>query len=135
MAKSPPGGAVPLVEAQWSHRAFIEAVQPKYALVKLTTARQLLKREETADSYFSTETEVITTSTVEDTKLNLISWEHELEIVEAFQPTYHISADYSTYQDQDPADRQANVRPVSKGRSGWRDRCVSEISTQPSSRS
>lgn len=125
MAKSPPGGAVPLVEAQWSHRAFVDAVEPAYALVKLTTARQLLKRGETADSYFSPETEVITTSTVEDTKLNLISWEHELEIVEDFQPTYHIPADYSTYQDQDPADRQANVEACLEG-TLWMARRVRE---------
>lgn len=125
MAKSPPSGAIPLIEAQCSHREFIDAVEPAYALVKLTTARQLLKREETAESYFPPETEMITTSTVEDTKLNLISWEQELAIVADFQPTYHIPADYSTYQEQDPADRQANVEACLEG-TLWMARRVCE---------
>ncbi len=43
MAKPHPSGAIPLIEAQWSHRAFVEAVQPDYALTKITSARQLEK--------------------------------------------------------------------------------------------
>jgi len=73
-----PTGAIPFIENQWSHREFVQAVEPDYALTKITTARQLLKRDETADSYFGEGTQVITTTTVEDTKLNLLSWEDEL---------------------------------------------------------
>lgn len=115
MAKSTPSGPLPLIEPQWSHHEFVTAVQPDYVLVKLTSARQLLKRGETAASYFPAGTDVITTTTINDTKLNLISWEKEREIVEAFAPSYHVPTDYSTYQEQDDADRQANVERCLEG--------------------
>lgn len=115
MAKSFPSGPIPLIEPQWSHHEFVGAVQPDYALVKLTSARQLLKRGETAASYFPPGTDVITTTTINDTKLNLISWEKEREIVEAFAPAYHVPTDYSTYQEQPPVDRQANVERCLEG--------------------
>lgn len=115
MTHASPRGPIPLIEPQWSHHEFVSAVQPDYVLCKLTSARQLLKRGETAASYFPPGTDVITTTTITDTKLNLISWEKEREIVEAFAPSYHIPTDYSTYQDQPPADRQANVERCLQG--------------------
>jgi hypothetical protein len=110
-----PTGAIPFIENQWSHREFVQAVEPDYALTKITTARQLLKRDETADSYFGEGTQVITTTTVEDTKLNLLSWEDELEYVQEFDPAYHLPCDYSTYLNADQEERTENVSSYLEG--------------------
>lgn len=110
-----PTGAIPFVENQWSHREFLEAVQPDYALTKITTARQLLKRGETADSYFGEDTQVITTTTVDDSKLNLLSWGNELEYVKEFDPAYHLPCDYSTYIKADKEERTENVSSYLEG--------------------
>jgi hypothetical protein len=110
-----PTGAIPFIENQWSHREFVQAVEPDYALTKITTARQLLKRDETADSYFGNETQVITTTTIEDTKLNLLTWEDELEYVREFGPTYHLPCDYSTYINADQEERTENVSSYLEG--------------------
>ncbi|WP_330633795.1 hypothetical protein [Halocatena halophila] len=104
-----PNGAIPLIEPQPSHRAFVNAVIPDHALVKITTARQLLKRGETAASWFPAGTDVITTSTVADRKLAQISWEDELEVIRRFEGNFHVPTDYSTYERQNAADRRANV--------------------------
>lgn len=110
-----PTGAIPFIENQWSHHEFVQAVAPEYALTKITTARQLLKRGETADSYFGEDTQVITTTTVEDTQLNLLTWEDELEYVCEFAPTYHLPCDYSTYADADQDERTENVSNYLEG--------------------
>ena len=110
-----PTGALPYIENQWSHHEFIESVQPRYALTKVTTARQLLKRDETADSYFGADTKVITTTTVDDPTLNLLSWEQELDIVREFDPAFHIPCDYSTYEDADQNERTENVTNYLEG--------------------
>lgn len=110
-----PTGPIPLIESQWSHREFLQAVQPEYALTKITTARKLLKRGETADSYFGEDTKVITTTTVNDTQLNLLRWEDELEHVCEFDPTYHIPCDYSTYINADEEERTGNVSSYLEG--------------------
>ncbi|WP_248911026.1 hypothetical protein [Halocatena marina] len=115
MADSYPRGAIPSVEPYHSYSAFLKAVEPSYALLKYTDMRALLSRGETADSYFSAETSVITTTTIRDTKLNLVSWEHELERIQAFNPDFHIPADYSTYERQDVADRTRNVLHCMEG--------------------
>lgn len=123
-----PTGAIPFIENQWSHREFLEAVEPDYALTKITTARQLLKRGETADSYFGEDTEVITTTTVEDTKLNLLTWGDELEYVKEFGPAYHLPCDYSTYIDADKDERTENVSSYLEGTLTM-DRWLSEASS------
>ncbi len=107
--KSNPNGAIPSVEPYHSYNAFLEAATPEYALLKYTDMRALVNRGETANSWFPTETDVITTTTIRDTQLNLVSWERELERVLAFEPAYHIPADYSTYEAQDVDDRSRNV--------------------------
>jgi hypothetical protein len=110
-----PRGPIPSVEPYHSYSAFLQAVKPEYALLKYTDMRTLVKRGETADSYFPAATEVITTTTIRDTQLNLVSWERELERVLAFDPAFHIPADYSTYEKQDSADRSRNVLHCMEG--------------------
>jgi hypothetical protein len=110
-----PRGPIPSVEPYHSYSAFLQAAEPQYALLKYTDMRKLLKRGETADSYFPEATDVITTTTIRDTQLNLVSWERELERVLAFNPAFHIPADYSTYENQDLADRSRNVLHCMEG--------------------
>jgi hypothetical protein len=110
-----PRGPIPSVEPYHSYAAFLQAAQPDYALLKYTDMRKLVKRGETADSYFPDVTAVITTTTIRDTQLNLVSWERELERVLAFAPDYHIPADYSTYEDQAVTERTRNVLDCMKG--------------------
>jgi hypothetical protein len=110
-----PRGTVPSVEPYHSYSAFLQAAQPDYALLKYTDMRKLVKRGETANSYFPDGTAVITTTTIRDTQLNLVSWERELERVLAFAPDYHIPADYSTYEDQAVTERTRNVLDCMKG--------------------
>lgn len=110
-----PRGPIPSVEPYHSYSAFLQAVEPEYALLKYTDMRKLVKRGETADSYFPDDTAVITTTTIRDTQLNLVSWERERNRVLAFGPDYHIPADYSTYEDQAVADRSRNVLHCMKG--------------------
>jgi hypothetical protein len=113
--RSYPRGPIPSIEPYHSYSTFLHAVEPEYALLKYTDMRKLVKRGETTDSYFPETTEVITTTTIRDTQLNLVSWERELERVLAFDPDYHIPADYSTYEDQAVADRSRNVLNCMKG--------------------
>jgi hypothetical protein len=110
-----PRGPIPSVEPYHSYSSFLQAAQPDYALLKYTDMRKLLKRGETADSYLPDGTAVITTTTIRDTQLNLVSWERELERVLAFGPDYHIPADYSTYEQQDITERSQNVLNCMKG--------------------
>lgn len=125
MAKPHPSGAIPLIEAQWSHHEFVTAVEPEHVLMKVTSARQLLKRGETAASYVPDGTAVITTTTIPDEKLNLLPWDKELEIVEDFGPEYHVPTDYSTYENQPEADREENVKKCMEG-TVWMARQVRE---------
>ena len=110
-----PTGAIPFIENQWSHHEFVQAVEPDYALTKITTARQLLKRGETADSYFGEDTQVITTTTITDSMLNVLTWEDELEYVCEFDPAYHLPCDYSTYIKADREERTENVSSYLEG--------------------
>ncbi|WP_248911072.1 hypothetical protein [Halocatena marina] len=100
-----PAGAIPRTQPYRSDKAFLSAVEPDYALINYTDARRLLKRGETADSWFPDRTQVITTTTVRDEELNLITWERELERVLEFEPDWHIPTDYSTYEDQNEEER------------------------------
>lgn len=85
------------VEHQWSHRKFTTSVKPRTIMVDMVDARQIVRNDETADTYFGRDSTVVTTSTVPDEKLDLISWTDEADIIESFNPDYHIPTDYSIY--------------------------------------
>lgn len=130
-----PTGAIPYIENQWSHHEFVTAVQPQYALVKITTARALHDEYgETADSYYGEDTKVITTTTITDSALNLLSWEKEFDIVRDFDPAFHIPCDYSTYEDADQEERTENVSNYLEGTitmQRWLREADSEIQILP----
>lgn len=104
-----PTGAIPRVQPYRAAHTFINAAEPETALINYTDARRLLKRNETARTWFPDATSVITTTTIRDEELNLVTWEKELERVLDFQPDYHIPTDYSTYEAQDRTERLTAV--------------------------
>ncbi len=120
-----PLGAIPRVEAQKSHREFVQAAEPDCVMMKITHARRLMRREESFDSYFYPGVDVITTTTINDTQLNLLPWDHEWEVIEEMEPTYHIPTDYSDYTSQPPDEREANIRKCMEG-TVWMHRRIEE---------
>jgi hypothetical protein len=127
-------GAVARVEAQWSHKAFLDAATPRFAMTKVDEARKLIKRGETAASYFPDETAVITTSTIRDHKRDVLPWEDndyrrgELDIIEEFGPDYHIPADYSDYADDSAEKREENIQKCITG-TLWMQRKLADAET------
>jgi hypothetical protein len=111
----PPEGIIPRIEPQPKHREFVDTVQPPYAMLKITDARRLADRGETATSYFGSVPTVITTSTVRDSDLFLLSWLDEFEILEQFEPDFHLPADQSIYKTQPQADRTELVKKSLEG--------------------
>jgi hypothetical protein len=110
-----PTGAIPRVQPYRAANTFLDAAEPDATLINYTDARRLLKRDETARTWFPDATTVITTTTIRDEELNLVTWERELERVLAFQPDYHVPTDYSTYETDDRHDRLAAVLECMNG--------------------
>jgi len=110
-----PQGIVPRVEPQAKHHEFVHTVKPPFVMLKITDARRLANRGETATSYFGSVPTVITTSTVRDSDLFLLKWVDEYEILEQFEPDYHFPADESIYEEQPHEDRLSRVKRSLKG--------------------
>lgn len=108
-------GIVPYVEKQDAHGEFVDIVEPDTILLNLIEAREIVNENETASSYFNSNTTVIVTSTIQDQELNNISWKDELKIVKEFNPDYHIPTDYSIYGYQTQMDRVENMMNCMKG--------------------
>lgn len=106
---------IPRVEPSPSHRKFVEYAEPDCVMINLIGVRRLLKRGETAASYFPDGTSVMVTSTIPDEKLELISWEKERDLIREFSPDYHLPTDYPTYGDQPSDQRLENVRRCMDG--------------------
>lgn len=104
-------GYIPQVENQRKHREFLQVVPSIDAIViKITAARALANKGVTAEQYAEGK-KVITTTTIDDRKLEDLYWSDELDIVNKFEPDYHIPADCPTYQDGDqtPLERRNNL--------------------------
>jgi hypothetical protein len=106
-----PQGTIAQVESRQKHRLFLEAVEPASILVKITDARRLVKRGETADSWTPPNTEVITSTAVHDQHNNALPLEGngykrgEWDIVREFEPEFHVPADRPDYNDIDDDQR------------------------------
>ena len=115
---------IPRVEPGHAHKEFVEKANPDMVMVNLITARRLVKREETAESFFPS-TDVMVTSTIPDNKLELISWEKEKEIITSFNPSYHLPTDYPVYADQSEETRKENIEKCLNG-SVWMKKKLSD---------
>lgn len=100
-------GAIPRIEAQAAHIAFVNAVAPPYVMLPIDHAKRLCDDDETAASIFPEQTRVITTTTIADDLLDRLSWDKECEIIKRFAPAFHIPADHAVYGD-DPSAKQAD---------------------------
>lgn len=108
-------GAVPLIEKQRAHHAFVDAVHPPVVALKINHARRYVRDGETAASVFPEQTKVVTTTTINDTTLSYLRWEDEFEILGEFQPDYHVPVDYPTYRSTDDENLQTYVRKMAEG--------------------
>jgi hypothetical protein len=107
-------GCIARVEPTAYYREFLEVVRPEWAMLKLHHASQLVDSGETADSW-APHTKLITTSTINDPRLEEISWQEERDIVRSFQPQRHIPTDVSVYRDQSTADRVEGIKNCMTG--------------------
>lgn len=116
-----PEGAIAQVEPGPAARAFVDAVEPATALIKIQYARRLLDSGETADSWFPESTDVITSTAIKDDRNNALPLEDngykrgEWDLVREFEPDYHIPADRSDYADLEDATRYEQVRECMTG--------------------
>jgi len=123
-----PSGVIPRIERQTRHEKFHTGFSGVDTLMlPIDHAERLLRQGLTASSY--TDKSVITTTTIPDEDLKDFSWKAERDIVEAFQPAYHIPTDYWVYGDMDPEDRIQNVELLMEG-TEWMYQQLTGISTQ-----
>lgn len=99
-------GLVPRVRDQSSSRRLLSVVRPTTALIDIVQVRRLLKRGETAATWFPDRTTVISTTTVADNVLSRISPLQEAAMIKAFGPDYHLPADFPVFADMAPEDVQ-----------------------------
>lgn len=104
-----PRGVIPRVENQRSHFTFLDDVRPARVLVKLNHAKAMTEFGTTTLSGFPRPTTVITTTTIADNSLNLLSWNEEVEILKAFEPDFHIPGDVAVYNSYDDAQESERV--------------------------
>ncbi|MFA9518642.1 hypothetical protein ACERIT_15765 [Halopenitus sp. H-Gu1] len=105
-----PKGPVLLMEKQEAHDQFHRKSQHDLTvLLRLTTVITLVNLGHTAESWFGENITVITTTTINDKILSKLEWLEELEIVQAFEPDFHIPCDYPDYQTDDPDLRHNHV--------------------------
>ena len=106
-SQNAPRGPVLLMEKQRAHKQFRRKNENKLTvLIRITTVQTLLNQGETADSWFGDNIQVITTTTVDDEILSELNWEKELQMIQEFQPDFHIPCDYPVYETQEPEIRR-----------------------------
>jgi hypothetical protein len=109
-SQNAPRGPILLTEKQRAHTQFHKGSPNKLTvLLRITAVRTLVNQDETADSWFDDDVEVITTTTVDDKFLSELDWEKELQLIQKFQPDFHIPCDYPVYEDDDPDIRRHRI--------------------------
>lgn len=126
--QSKPSGVIPRTERQNRHEQFCNGFSGvDTVMLPIDHAERLLRQGLTASSY--TDKSVITTTTIPDEDLKDFGWKKERDIVEAFQPAYHIPTDYWVYGDMDPEDRIQNIQLLMEG-TEWMWQQLNDISTE-----
>ena len=125
---SKPSGVIPRTERQTRHEKFYNGFSGvDTVMLPIDHAERLLRQGQTASSY--TNKSVITTTTIPDEDLEDLGWEKERDIVEAFQPAYHIPTDYWVYGDMDSDDRVQNIELLMEG-TEWMCQQIEGIPTE-----
>jgi len=116
-----PQGTVVQTERGTAHQQFVETARPQYVLLKINYARQLVKRGLTAEDHFPKGVSVITSTAIRDGVNAALPLEGndykmgEWDIVEAFEPDFHIPTDRSDYFDFSDEKRYERIRECMKG--------------------
>lgn len=104
------------MEKQEAHNCFHrDHPQELTVLLRITTVQTLVNQGETARSWFNKNITVITTTTVNDKILSQIEWKKELQLIQEFQPDFHIPCDYPIYQTTDPVLRRNRLLKCLEG--------------------
>ncbi|WP_246057906.1 hypothetical protein [Halonotius terrestris] len=123
-----PQGVIPRIQRQKKHEEFFDSFTAvDTVMLPITHAERLLRQGLTASTY--TNKQVITTTTIPDNELKSLDWETERDIVQLFQPEYHIPTDYWVYGDMDFQDRIHNVESLTEG-TEWMYNELRETPTQ-----
>lgn len=124
-------GYVPQLENQRTHDQFLElAPSLNSAMVKINHARALVNKGIDAEDYAGEDRTVITTTTIMDEKLENLSWIEELNIIEKFNPDYHIAVDCPTYQEHSKGQRMHNLRLYLQGLI-WMENNIDSVNILP----
>jgi len=110
------------------HQKFFNGKCPvRYLLMRIDDANRILKNKKTSDSL--KDYKIITTTTIEDKKLDKLKWETERDIILKFEPDFHIPVDYPVYLNMDEKDRISNVSACMEG-TKWMARELSHTKTK-----
>jgi len=110
------------------HQKFFNGHSPvKYLLLKINDANRLLKNKKNVD--LIKDYKIITTTTIEDRKLEKLKWETERDIVLKFEPDFHIPVDYPVYLSMDEKDRISNISECMEG-TKWMAKELSHTKTK-----
>lgn len=111
-----PRECILLVEPQTAHNEFLEDNEHVSTVVlRITHAQTLVKRGETASTYFGPDVTVVTTTTISDRELSDLEWEEERDTVLDFAPDYHVPCDYPVYYNQSEEERQHYIQEYLEG--------------------
>lgn len=125
-----PEGLVPRIQKQVRHKEFVRN-NPHLDTVMLgiDDAARLLGKGEVFSSYFGSNVDLITTSTIHDQPLGELRWTYEETVVRAVGSRYHIPTDYWVYGDMDPKARRENIQAMMQG-TEWFARRLANTNTQ-----
>ncbi|TVT92818.1 hypothetical protein [Haloferax volcanii] len=111
-----PRGTVLLAEPQKAHTEFLDEIPLETrVLIRVHHAERLVRKGETAETYYGENTTVITTTTVHDRILSDLSWQRELDVIREFEPDYHIPCDYPVYKHDQESQRREHVLSCLEG--------------------
>lgn len=117
-----PRGAVAAIEGNYNdHDTFVEAVEPDWILLKIHHAKAIYTAGAegafdgtTASEWAPDNTNVLTTSTIQDHILDGYSINEEKQFIEEFEPDAHVAADISVYDSFDPPRRAELIQEYMK---------------------
>lgn len=109
-------GLILLAERQNAHEEFIEAYPGQLTIVlRINQVQTLLNKDQTAESLYGSDVTVITTTTISDKVLSDLTWQKERDLVQQFNPDYHVPCDYPVYKSDDGDCRREHVNTYLKG--------------------
>ncbi|MFC4359258.1 hypothetical protein ACFO0N_15030 [Halobium salinum] len=109
-------GLILLAERQNAHEEFIEGYPGQLTIVlRINHVQTLLNKDHTAESFYGPDVTVITTTTVSDQVLADLTWEKERDLIQRFNPDYHVPCDYPVYKSDDGGRRRDHVENYLRG--------------------